>query len=59
MRVQTYIHIFELGNKQYIIQESRTIEYAYDMTYDLHSQLLEREKKGLATVKSIVETYYV
>jgi hypothetical protein len=23
MRVQTYIHLFELGNKQYTIQESR------------------------------------
>jgi hypothetical protein len=46
MRVQTYIHLFELGNKQYTIQKSRSIEHAYDMTYDLHSQLLEREKEG-------------
>jgi hypothetical protein len=29
--VQTYIHIFELGNKQYTIQESRSIEHAYDV----------------------------
>jgi cyclopropane fatty-acyl-phospholipid synthase-like methyltransferase len=60
MRVQTYIHLFELGNKQYNIQKSRSIEHAYDMTYDLYSQWLEREKKkGPAVAKATVETYYV
>jgi hypothetical protein len=29
--VQTYIHILELGNKQYTIQESRSIEHACDI----------------------------
>jgi hypothetical protein len=31
MRLQTYIHILELGNKQYTIQESRSIERAHDI----------------------------
>jgi hypothetical protein len=29
------------------------------MTYDLHSELLEREKEGLAVAKAIVKAYYV
>jgi isoprenylcysteine carboxyl methyltransferase (ICMT) family protein YpbQ len=33
MRVQTYIHILELGNKQYTIQESRSIEHAHDIWF--------------------------
>jgi hypothetical protein len=57
MRAQTYIHLFELGNKQYTIQESRSIEHVYDIRFAF--AITRKRKKGLAVAKAIVETSYV
>ena len=47
-RKHTYIHPFELGNKQYTIQENRQIEYAQSMTYDIAFDMARKRRKKVS-----------